>query len=100
MIGRKHKGMVNGQGRSVRREKMVPVAPESQQGKSPGSGSGNRQSGAGSGNMGASDAGSRGGPGTQTGGVSARQRGERMHAQAEADRLGAGEAGTGKDKQR
>ena len=96
----KHKGMVNEHGRSVRREKMVPVAPESQQGKSPGSGAGNRQSGAGSSSMGATDAGSRGGPGTQTGARSARQRGERMQAQAEADRLGAGSSGTGKDKQR
>ena len=82
----KHKGMVNEHGRSVRREKMVPVAPENQQGKSPGSGAGNRQSGAGSGSgsgsMGGSEAGSRGGSGTQTGGMSARQRGERMQTQA------------------
>ena len=53
---------------------MVPVAPESQQGKSPGSGAGNRQSDVGlgtqAGRMQASDAGSRGGPGSQTGGRS------------------------------
>jgi hypothetical protein len=88
----KHKGMVNEHGRSVRREKMVPVAPESQQGKSPGSGAGNRQSDVGlgtqAGKMPASDAGSRGGPGSQTGGRSARQQAQRMQAQAEADRLG------------
>jgi hypothetical protein len=84
----KHKGMVNEHGRSVRREKMVPVAPESQQGKSPGSGAGNRQSGAGLGGMQSTDAGSRGGPGSQTGGRSARQQAQRMQAAAEADRLG------------
>ena len=88
----KHKGMVNEHGRSVRREKMVPVAPESQQGKSPGSGAGNRQSDVGlgtqAGKMQATDAGSRGGPGSQSGGRSARQQGQRMQAQAEADRLG------------
>lgn len=88
----KHKGMVNEHGRSVRREKMVPVAPESQQGKSPGSGAGNRQSDVGlgtqAGKMHATDAGTRGGPGSQSGGRSARQQGQRMQAQAEADRLG------------
>lgn len=84
----KHKGMVNEHGRSVRREKMVPVAPESQQGKSPGSGAGNRQSAPGSGGMQGTDAGSRGGPGSQTGGRSARQQAQRMQAAAEADRLG------------
>lgn len=84
----KHKGMVNEHGRSVRRETMVPVAPESQQGKSPGSGAGKRQAAPGSGSMQSSDAGSRGGPGSQTGGRSARQQGERMQAAAEADRLG------------
>jgi hypothetical protein len=96
----KHKGMVNEHGRSVRREKMVPVAPESQQGKSPGSGAGNRQSGAGGGSMGTTDAGSRGGPGTQTGGRSARQQAQRMQERAEADRLGAGQAGTDEGKER
>ena len=97
----KHKGMVNEHGRSVRREKMVPVAPESQQGRAPGAGPGNRQAGVGSGSMGgSSDAGSRGGPGTQTGGRSARQQGQRIQEQAEADRLGAGPAGTGRDKGR
>lgn len=88
----KHKGMVNEHGRSVRREKMVPVAPESQQGKSPDSGAGSRQSDVGlgtqAGRMQASEAGSRGGPGSQTGGRSARQQAQRMQAQAEAERLG------------
>jgi hypothetical protein len=84
----KHKGMVNEHGRSVAREKMVPVASGSQQGKPPGSGAGNRQSGAGQGGMQSTDAGSRGGPGSQTGGRSARQQAQRMQAQAEADRLG------------
>jgi hypothetical protein len=88
----KHKGMVNEHGRSVRREKMVPVASGSQQGKSPGSGAGNRQSdvglGSAAGKMQSTDAGSRGGPGSQTGGRSARQQAQRMQAQAEADRLG------------
>lgn len=103
----KHKGMAHEHGRSVRREKIVPVAPESQQGRSPGSGAGNRQSGTGPGGMQASDAGSRGGPGSQTGGRSARQQAQRMQARAEADRLGssqqsggAGQAGGGKDQQR
>ena len=96
----KHKGMVNEHGRSVRREKMVPVAPESQQGKAPGSGAGNRQSGAGGGSMGTNDAGSRAGPGTQTGGRSARQQGQRMQERAEADRLGAGQAGADEGKER
>jgi len=95
----KHKGMVNEHGRSVRREKMVPVAPESQQGKSPGAGAGNRQAAPGSGGMQGTDAGSRGGPGSQTGGRSARQQAQRMQAAAEADRLGSsqqsGGAGSG-----
>jgi hypothetical protein len=39
----KHKGMAHEHGRGVRREKIVPVAPESQQGRLPGSGAGNRQ---------------------------------------------------------
>lgn len=87
----KHKGMVNEHGRSVRREKMVPVAEGSQQGKAPGAGPGSRQSSAGSGagSMQATDAGTHGGPGSQTGGRSARQQGQRMQAAAEADRLGA-----------
>ncbi|MEN3274567.1 MAG: hypothetical protein V7631_357 [Massilia sp.] len=86
----KHKGMVNEHGRSVAREKMVPVAPGSQQGKPPGSGAGNRQSGgAGLGaRQGGSDVGSRGGPGSQLGGRSARQQAQRMQARAEQDRLG------------
>jgi hypothetical protein len=96
----KHKGMAHEHGRSVRREKIVPVAPESQQGKSPGSGAGNRQSGAGASSMGSTDAGSRGGPGSQTGGRSARQQAQRMQAQADADRLGAQPAGGGEGKQR
>lgn len=89
----KHKGMVNEHGRSVRREKMVPVAPGSQQGKAPGAGPGKGQSdiglGTNAGSMQSTDAGSRGGPGSQTGGRSARQQAQRMQAQAEADRLGA-----------
>jgi hypothetical protein len=84
----KHKGMVNDHGRSVSREKMVPVAPGSQQGKAPGSGAGNQQSGGSIGGMQGSDVGSRGGPGAQTHGRSARQQAQRIQAQAEADRLG------------
>ena len=89
----KHKGMGNEHGRSVRREKMVPVAPESQQGKAPGAGAGQGQSdvglGTAAGSMQSTEAGSRGGPGSQTGGRSARQQAQRMQAQGEADRLGA-----------
>lgn len=102
----KHKGMAHEHGRSVRREKMVPVAPESQQGKSPGSGAGNRQSdvgaGASAGGMPATTAGTRGGPGSQTGGRSARQQAQRMQAQAEADRLGSSQqsGATDEGKQR
>jgi hypothetical protein len=90
----KHKGMVNEHGRSMSREKMVPVAPGSQQGKPPGSGAGadtgNMQSGAAGlgGRQGGGEAGTRGGPGSQTGGRSARQQGQRMQERAEQDRLG------------
>lgn len=105
----KHKGMVNDHGRSVSREKMVPVAEGSQQGKPPGAvapsapnsqswtpnseqgTAGNSQSGS----LGAQqqtvgghpDRG-RGGAGSQGGGWSARQKGQRMQARAEEDRLG------------
>lgn len=62
----KHKGMANEHGRSASREKMVPVAPGSQQGRAPGSGpgpaAGNRQaSAAGLGGRQNGEAGSRGG---------------------------------------
>jgi hypothetical protein len=90
----KHKGMVNDHGRSVAREKMVPVAEGSQQGKPPGSGAGadtgNMQSGAAGlgGRQGGEDAGTRGGPGSQLRGRSARQQGQRIQERAEQDRLG------------
>jgi hypothetical protein len=89
-MSQKHKGMVNDHGRSVSREKMVPVAPGSQQGKAPGSGPGNRQAAAPAmlARQGGNDAGSRAGPGTQTGTRSARQQAQRMQARAEQDRLG------------
>ena len=84
----KHKGMVNDHGRSVAREKMVPVAPGSQQGKPPGSGAGATSGGSlQSGNLGGGGGG-RGGAGSQQGGWSARQRAQRMQARAEQDRLG------------
>ena len=89
-MSQKHKGMVNDHGRSVSREKMVPVAPGSQQGRAPGSGPGNKQAGTVSlgARQAATDVGSRAGPGTQTGTRSARQQAQRMQARAEQDRLG------------
>jgi len=105
----KHKGMVNDHGRSVSREKMVPVAEGSQQGKAPGAvapSAPNSQSwtpNAERGHAGNSQSGSlgaqqqtvgghpdrgRGGAGSQGGGWSARQKGQRMQARAEEERLG------------
>ena len=105
----KHKGMVNEHGRSVSREKMVPVAEGSQQGRPPGAvapsapnsqswtpnseqrPSGNMQSGnlnAGQASVGGNRNRGRGGVGAQQGGWSARQKGQRMQARAEEERLG------------
>jgi len=105
----KQKGMVNEHGRSVSREKMVPVAEGSQQGKPPGAvassapnsqswtpnddqrPSGNMQSenlDAGQVSVGGHPDRGRGGVAAQQGGWSARQKGQRMQERAEEDRLG------------
>ncbi|QNA87863.1 hypothetical protein G4G28_04180 [Massilia sp. Dwa41.01b] len=105
----KHKGMVNEHGRSMAREKMVPVAEGSQQGRAPGAvaasapnsqswtpnseqrPSGNMQSenlSADQASVGGQRDRGRGGVGTRGGGWSARQKGQRMQARAEEDRLG------------
>ncbi len=107
-MSHKHKGMVNEHGRSVSREKMVPVAEGSQQGKAPGAvaaSAPNSQSwtpNSEQGTAGNSQSGSLGaqqqtvggdpdrgrGVASQGGGWSARQKGQRMQARAEEERLG------------
>jgi len=115
----KHKGAGNDHGRSVSREKIVPVAEGSQQGKAPGAVApsapnsqswtpnseqgrvGNAQSGSPGAQQSVVDnpGAGRGGAGSQGGNWSARQKGQRIQERAEQDRLGSLQQSDKKDQQ-